>query len=225
VIKGIVPAKILNTLPTEEGTFDRERKTGVIDWDKSKAVASGQGPIYILANGRNEKEAVKRKLIKDLESMKDKGIISGIYTREELYSGKYLDEAPDLILDQGKGIHIKGDIGREKSFEPPDVDVWRAENKKIGLFMAYGLNIKNGEKIKDVSILDLAPTILYLMNISIPKDMDGRALEEIFKKDSELAKREAVYQELGEEKEKILGRIRELKKIDKIMFMTFERGD
>ena len=211
VIKGIVPAKILNTLPTKEGTFDRERKTDVIDWEKSKAVASTQGPLYILVN-KNEKEEVKRELIKDFESMKDKGVIRGIYTREEVYSGKYLDDAPDLILDQGKGIHIKGDIGREKVFEAPDVGVWRAENKKIGLFMAYGAKIKSGKKINDISILDLAPTILHFFNIPIPRDMDGEVLKEIFEKGSEPAEHPVEYQEIGE-KERINQKIKKLKKL------------
>jgi predicted AlkP superfamily phosphohydrolase/phosphomutase len=214
VIKCIVPDKILNTIPTEEGTFDRERKTGVIDWGKTKAVASTQGPLYILAKG-NEKEEIKRGLIKDLEPMKDKGVISGIYTRENIYSGKYLEEAPDLILDQGKGIHIKGDIGREKIFEQPDVDVWRAENKKIGLFMAYGPKIKSGKKINDISILDLAPTILHFFNIAIPRDMDGKVLKEIFEEGSEPAERPIEYQKIGGKKW-VNQKVKELKKSGKV---------
>ena len=208
VIKSIVPNRILNTIPTEEGTFARERKTGVIDWRKSKAVASTQGPLYILAKG-NEKEEIKRGLIKDLESMKDKGIISGIYTREEIYSGKYFEEAPDLILDQGKGIHIKGDIGREKILESPNANVWIGENKKIGLFMAYGPKIKSGKKINDISILDLAPTILHYFNIPIPRDMDGKVLKKIFEEGSNLAKRPVVYQ--SDERDRVKKRVKELK--------------
>lgn len=215
VIKGMIPTKILNTLPTKEGTFARERKTGVINWKKSKAVASGQGPLYIIANGRKEKEEIKRELIKDLEAMKDKGVISGIYTRENIYSGKYLEEAPDLILDQGKGIHIKGDIGREKILEQPDVDGWIAENKKTGFFMAYGQKIKRGKKINDISILDLAPTILHFFNIPIPRDMDGEILKEIFEEGSATAERPIEYQETGE-KERMNQKIKKLKKLGKV---------
>lgn len=211
VIKSIVPNRILNTIPTEEGTFARERKTGVINWGKSKAVASGQGPLYILVKG-NEKKKVKRELIKDLESMKDKGVIRGIYTREELYAGKYFEEAPDLILDQGKGIHIKGDIGGEKILEQPNANVWRAENKKTGFFMAYGAKIKRGKKINDIGILDLAPTILHFFNIPIPRDMDGKVLKEIFEKGSEPAEHPVEYQKIGE-KERINQKIKKLKKL------------
>jgi predicted AlkP superfamily phosphohydrolase/phosphomutase len=211
VIKSIVPNRILNTIPTEEGTFAMERKTGVINWGKSKAVASGQGPLYILVKG-NEKEEVKRGLIKNLESMKDKGVINGIYNREEIYSGKYFDEAPDLILDQGEGIAISGDIGKEKILEQPDANVWIAENKKTGFFMAYGAKIKSGKKIMDISILDLAPTILHFLNIAIPRDIDGKVLREIFEAGSELAEHPVEYQKI-DEKKKVDQKIKELKKL------------
>jgi hypothetical protein len=41
-----------------------------------------------------------------------------------------------------------------------------------------GRNIKKGYKIEGARIIDLAPTILYLMDTPIPSDMDGRILEE-----------------------------------------------
>ena len=52
-----------------------------------------------------------------------------------------------------------------------------------GIFMAWGEGIKNGAKIDNVNIIDMAPTILYLMGKPVPADMDGRALKEILKPD------------------------------------------
>jgi hypothetical protein len=56
-----------------------------------------------------------------------------------------------------------------------------------GIFMAYGNDI--GKKsIGKLSIMDIAPTILFIMNCEIPSDADGRVLKEIFKPDSGLSK-------------------------------------
>ena len=34
--------------------------------------------------------------------------------------------------------------------------------------------------IRDVSILDVAPTILKVMGFSVPADMEGKPIEEVF---------------------------------------------
>ena len=79
-----------------------------------------------------------------------------------------------------------------------------------GIFLTYGPNIKKGSEITNAEIIDIAPTILHIMGIPIPKDTNGKVLKEIFEEESELAKRETLYKEIGE-KEKIKEKIRELK--------------
>ena len=93
-------------------------------------------------------------------------------------SGPYLDRAPDLhlILDgyrtiafplfatDGKIVtrQIRGDSGCHRLH---------------GVFIARGPGIAQGE-IAGARIIDLAPTILHLMNVPVPDDMDGRVLTE-----------------------------------------------
>jgi arylsulfatase A-like enzyme len=50
-----------------------------------------------------------------------------------------------------------------------------------GLLMMSGMNVKNGEMVQDAHIMDLAPTVLYLMGLPVPKDLDGKVLENILK--------------------------------------------
>lgn len=214
----ILPSTITSSLPSEEGGVSREAKGHLIDWKKSKTIASGQGPLYIKKENKDDKkyENFKNKLKKELENLESpiskRKIIRKVFKKEEIYSGKYLKQAPDLVIDQAPHTHITGDIGKNKIFEKPSK--WKGENKKTGLFAAIGPDIKKG-KNKNISILDLAPTILHTYGIPIPKTMDGKVLIEIFKEESEPSKRKIKY-EKPSEKENIKSRISELKKSDKI---------
>jgi len=195
----IVPRRLVNNIPSESGEIQREAKTSKIDWQKSKAFASGQGPIYLNpGNADNEvlRQEIKRKLEGLIKPSTGERVIEHVYSKEEIYNGKYLAEAPDLIVDQAKGVHIPGGIGQRDIFDSPRR--WQAENKKFGIFMAYGPDIKQAGKIGNVSILDLAPTILHLMGIAIPADMDGRVLEQIFAIDSKAAKHPIHFVEVKE---------------------------
>jgi len=104
--------------------------------------------------------------------------VDRVIPREEAASGPYLDRAPDLhlILDgyrtiafplfavDGKIVtrQIRGDSGCHRLH---------------GVFIARGPGIAHGE-IAGARIVDLAPTILHLMNVPMPDDMDGRVLTE-----------------------------------------------
>lgn len=168
------------TLPTEGGAVQRTGKTKMIDWHRSKAVASGQGPVYLnIPKNSKEYDKTKAEIINKLEKLSNKGvkIAKQVYEREQIYSGPYLDSAPELIIDQGDHVHITGAIGFDKVFEKPSK--WRGENAKSGIFMAYGKKIAN--KRVNAHILDLAPTILELMDIKQDPDFDGKPLTEILR--------------------------------------------
>jgi len=198
-LKEKAPDSFIKSIPQKGGTFKKEQKGEVIDWENSKAIASGQGPIYIIGT-EEEKEKIKEDLKEDLNELKEKGLIKNVFEKEEIYSGKYFNGAPDLILDQNKGVHIPGDVGKDKVVDTPCR--WKGENKRTGLFMAYGDNIKEEYEVEQMSILDIAPTILHFYRKKIPDDMDGEVKMKIFKENSEIAKRE-VKIESKSEKERL----------------------
>lgn len=169
----IIPDSIQKILPREEGV-KRERKAEKIDWKKSDAFAGNQGPIYVL---NKEKEGEIKDKLEKLKGTNGKEVAGAVYKFEDRYGKEPDKNSPDLIVDQREGVHIDGAIGPEKAFD--ENDRWRAENKKTGLFLAYGENFKDGY-IGKTSILDLAPTILDLYGIEMPEDMKGRVLEEIY---------------------------------------------
>jgi len=192
VIRKVLPRKILDNIPSAIGTVELERKTGKVDWGRSRALASGQGPVYLA----REETKLREELINKLENLTNpltgSRIARKVYKREDIYQGEFLSEAPNIIIDQYPNTHIRGSIGNKSVFEEPQR--WRAENTTEGIFIASGPDFKQGAEANLVSILDLAPTILHLMGIAVPKDMDGRVLTEIFEPDSVSARREVRYQ-------------------------------
>jgi hypothetical protein len=48
-----------------------------------------------------------------------------------------------------------------------------------GFFLAVGDGIREGATIRSASVLDVAPTLLYLMGLPVARDMEGRVLTEI----------------------------------------------
>jgi len=52
-----------------------------------------------------------------------------------------------------------------------------------GFLLAVGDGIKPGAELRSASVLDVAPTILYLMGLPVARDMEGRVLGEIVEED------------------------------------------
>jgi hypothetical protein len=48
-----------------------------------------------------------------------------------------------------------------------------------GLLLAYGAGIRPGAVLAGASILDVAPTLLYLLGLPVARDMEGRVLTEM----------------------------------------------
>ena len=173
IVAELAPEWIKQAVPEDDEGAKRDQKLDRINWEQSRAVASGQGLIYVL-DGREE---TREQIIEELSSLKSE--ISGIpiarnvYRREEVYEGPYVSEAPTIVFDQTPGVHTSGAIGANPVFE--DVSHWSAENVQTGLFLADGPDVTGtvGERI---SITDVAPTILYEHGSAVPSDMDGEPL-------------------------------------------------
>jgi predicted AlkP superfamily phosphohydrolase/phosphomutase len=52
-----------------------------------------------------------------------------------------------------------------------------------GFLLALGDGVKEGGLLHSASVLDVAPTILYLMGLPVARDMEGRVLSEIVEED------------------------------------------
>ena len=185
----------------------------LIDWENTKAFANlvwTDGVIRINLKGRephgcvlpeeyeNLKEEIKQKLLNLTDPETGKHFIEKVYKREEIYNGAYVKDAPDLlILTKDISYAFKVGLEGDKFLETP-ADPSPATHRMDGIFFMKGPYINQGKELKGLNITDIAPTILYLMGSPVPKDMDGRLIEEAIDVDY-LQKYPVIFQEKDEE--------------------------
>ena len=166
LITSITPESVKDAVPEDEEGFKREQKLDRVDWKQSDAIASGQGLIYLIDDSRTDE------LVSELNGLERDGesIASAAYTREEAYEGEFVGDAPEVVFDQREGVHTSGAIGDTPVFS--DAGQWKAENVRTGLFLAA--DVDDGALLDgDMSITDVAPTLLHRLGVSVPTDMDG----------------------------------------------------
>ncbi len=128
-------------------------------------------------------ESLRKQVSLQLEDIKDPqtgdSIVERVFTREELYEGPYLNEAPDIVMMLKGKYKASNSLQADEIIEECPVDKIKGSHRQYGIFIARGPDIKRGGTINDASIFDIMPTLLKLMNVDIPKNLDGRVLTEI----------------------------------------------
>jgi len=175
-----------------------------IDWENTYAYVSFEErrSFWIRINLKNREpngivepkdyDRTREILIKKLKGLRHPSsgeeIVEKVYKKEELYHGHTLDSAPDLIIQwKEKAFFLEGS-GKEappkeakRAFRPRNFSLPKSgDHRAEGVFIIKGPNIHKDKNIGNINIVDIAPTILYLMGQPIPADMDGRLLREVF---------------------------------------------
>lgn len=165
--------------------FAESLVTSPVDLDFSKAYSpSGtMGGIY-LNNNVSEVEYYKlresvMKALNDLVDTKTgKSPFIGVYPREKIYKGQYTNKSPDIVALKKDNYQIKTQIESGRIF----YNRWEGGDHALnGIFIANGPIIQNNIEISGAKLQDVVPTILYMLHLPIPKDIDGHILKDIFK--------------------------------------------
>ncbi len=164
-----------------------------IDWSKSKAYALGLGQVFINMKGREGQGIVSpgeeyRQVVDELSArlltLKDpntgEAIVSNVYKRDEIYTGQYLPDAPDLQVGMVDGYRVSWQTTLGGS--PPGI-VYPNERKWSGDHCGFDYQDVPGILISSrpitaakADIIDIAPTVLKYFGVAIPKDIDGKPL-------------------------------------------------
>jgi predicted AlkP superfamily phosphohydrolase/phosphomutase len=136
-----------------------------------------------------EYENVRNRIVERIETLTDNGkpLDIKVHKREDVFSGPYLVEAPDLMVEVREpgyglgnpraGVEVRELLpGTVFSNYPGE----GGRHDMNGIFAAQGPYIEAGKTIEAAEITDIAPTVLHLMGHAIPDDIDGKVLP-IFK--------------------------------------------
>lgn len=220
-----------------------------IDWTATRAYADElMGVIRINLKGREpegtvhpgkEYEQLCAEITEKLMAIKDpqmgETVIAEVLKKEQIYQGPYLKEAPDMVIvwkddlyssqpsPPSSGSQDPPYLGRLDSEDTSRALMYHTSgaHRPHGIFMIRGPEIRKGGMVAGARIIDLAPTILYLMGQAIPKSMDGCILTEVFEEefvrtnppkytdeDELLCEKPSVYSE--DDKRRIAERLRGL---------------
>ena len=169
-----------------------------IDWLKTKVYYAPDGGLRINLQGRESKgivtqeeyEGLRQELITKLHKLRDprndQHPVAEIYTSEQLYTGPFAHQAPDLIVEPQRdnmspeqNYILDGSLAAETAVfctaEP-----YNGNHASKGVFLAWAPDVILQQKIKDIELQDVAPTILATFNTAVPRHMDGRVLQELF---------------------------------------------
>ena len=161
-----------------------------VDWSRTKAYSLGFGSIYVNQIGREGngivapggeteelKQKIKNKISKWMDPKHNKLVMKKVYTREEIFFGKYASESPDLLCGFAKAYRASWQTaigGVPESLIEDNLKKWSGDH----LFDASEVpaSLLSNRKIRKINphIVDIAPTILSIFNIPIPADMDGK---------------------------------------------------
>jgi predicted AlkP superfamily phosphohydrolase/phosphomutase len=170
-------------------TNEQHRLHTMIDWSRTEAFSFGyMGSIYVHEKGKypqgrvvagSESRLLREEIAARLRALRhpETGdpIVGQIFYKEDVYSGHQLQSAPDILFQPFDFAYmVYGDFGRDW-FGLPQTRV--ADHDMHGILIMRGKHVRSGAVI-DADVVDITPTLLYLNDLPISADMDGRVLDE-----------------------------------------------
>jgi predicted AlkP superfamily phosphohydrolase/phosphomutase len=156
---------------------------GMVDWKRTIAFCPtpSSNAIYIkkdTGSGLGVKEddylSFVLKLQSELFAIRDPADGQPIVTGADLNKlrgSSFVEPCPDITLRLRDGGFVSILKSTEIVVQRPNPD---GTHRPAGIFIGYGPSFRKGERLSKLSILDVAPLILTLMGIPIPRDMEGR---------------------------------------------------
>jgi predicted AlkP superfamily phosphohydrolase/phosphomutase len=126
-------------------------------------------------------------LKKELEELRDpvtgQMVVQKVFHSKDIYWGPHLDRAPLYVALENEGYlffnwHRTQDkkIFLQKT-SPLFSKAFSGYHAMNGVLIMAGANVRQGANNFDAQLVDIAPSVLYLLGEPIPQEMDGKILE------------------------------------------------
>jgi predicted AlkP superfamily phosphohydrolase/phosphomutase len=164
----------------------------LVDWSRTYAYATGLGGIYLNFKGRErdgileegtEAERVRNAIQTAMPNASDvaagKQAIRSVLRREELYTGPYAANAPDLLVNFNPGYRVSWQSavgGFSNSLIEDNLRRWSGDHIVDPEAVPGILFANRALTSKSANIIDLAPTILNYLEVPVPQLMEGTAI-------------------------------------------------
>jgi len=164
-----------------------------IDWRRTAAFPAALGwqvhvncrgvfPLGLVERG-DARERLCGEIKERLEAVVAPGsaqrLIRRVWRRNEVFQGESTALAPDLLVEYANLYGLKPDS------DGPNARLSTRRWDLVGSHVVNGILIMSGPDIRPMRlegarIYDVAPTVLHLMGLPVPDDLDGRVLSEVF---------------------------------------------
>ncbi len=166
---------------------------GGVDWTRTRAYALGLAGVFLNLRGREEggivapgeeARSLKRELIAAWRRLPDeeRGAvgINAAFDAEQIYSGPYRGNAPDLIIGYNDGYRVSWNCSTGRVDEPvfaDNVKAWSGDHcVDPRLVPGIFFSSRPVDRDDDLSLLDMAPTALALFGVEKPGWMEGESV-------------------------------------------------
>jgi predicted AlkP superfamily phosphohydrolase/phosphomutase len=173
--------------------FGRGKFFQGVDWQRTKAYAVGLGQIYFNMKGREGQgivaegaeyralqDELRNKLVTLVDPANGQRIFRDIYRRDDIYTGEYLQNAPDLQVGFNDGYRVGWQDtlgGVTRAVVEDNERKWSGDHCATATEISGGVLFMNRKIGVDApSIMDLSPTILKVLGVPLPPGLDGKPL-------------------------------------------------
>jgi predicted AlkP superfamily phosphohydrolase/phosphomutase len=162
------------------------------DWSRTQAYAVGLGQVYLNLSGREKYGIVKPgaeadRILADLRAkllaLEDpdthEKVIENVYLSSEIFHGARLGEAPDLQMSFRDGYRTswQTSLGAVPAgIIVANMKKWSGDHCASDPSDTQGIFFSNRQFPSPPSILDISPTVLKLLDVAPPAQIDGHAL-------------------------------------------------
>ncbi len=178
-----------------EMLFDQGQFWENVDWSKTRAYAMGLGEVYINVRGREAKgivepgaeyDTLKAELKQRLAAMADPETgehpVRRVIAREEAYRQFDPNMIPDLFVTNNDGYRVSWQTslgGIPKDLIEPNKQVWSGDHCSVDPEIVRGIFFYNRKLTTDRApyIADVYPTVLGLLGVKAPYQLDGAELK------------------------------------------------
>lgn len=162
-----------------------------VDWSRTKAYALGLGGIYLNRRGREgngildeaDAAAAARDIVRGMTGLVDVArgarAVERVVTREEVYSGEFAPQAPDLLVCAARGYRASWTTalgGSPQAIFEDNTKRWGGDHIVDPSLVPGVLFSTQRIEIPTPSLLDLAPTILAEFGVAPGPAFEGKSL-------------------------------------------------